>query len=158
MVVSIIISIKKILVAVDGSVSSEKALAYGVHLAKLENSKLSIVHIIDDIKMAGAIGLQARYGNAKLVEGYNRARTEWAREWMKSFEEVARKGQVNVNSEILYDTGKSEAGVIIDYARDNNIDVIVMGTRGQSKFKRLLIGSVANKVFQHAHCTVTVVR
>jgi nucleotide-binding universal stress UspA family protein len=38
------------------------------------------------------------------------------------------------------------------------MDLIVMGTRGQSKFKKLLVGSIANKVFQHAHCPVFVVR
>jgi nucleotide-binding universal stress UspA family protein len=158
MVISTIISVRQILVPVDGSPASEKALAYGIHLAKLENARLSMVHVIDDIKMGGAIGLQAKYGNVKLVEGYNKARKEWALQWMMPYEEAARNDQVKADSEILYDIGKSEAGMIIDYAKENGIDIIVMGTRGRSKFKRLVIGSVASKVFHHAHCPVLVVR
>jgi nucleotide-binding universal stress UspA family protein len=155
---SMVVSINKILVPVDASPASEKALEYGVHLAKLENAKLSIVYVIDDIKMGGVIGARAKYGDVKLVEGYNRARKEWASEWMKTFEGAAKREQVETNSEILYALGTSEAEMIIDYARENKMDLIVMGTRGQSKFKKLLVGSIANKVFQHAHCPVFIVR
>jgi nucleotide-binding universal stress UspA family protein len=77
---------------------------------------------------------------------------------MKTFEGAAKQERVETNSEILYALGTSEAEMIIDYARENKMDLIVMGTRGQSKFKKLLVGSIANKVFQHAHCPVFVVR
>ena len=158
MILATAISVRKILAPTDASASSEKALAYAIHLAKLENAELSIVHVIDEIKMGGAIGLQAKYGNVKLIEGYNRARKEWALQWIKPFEEAAIKEQVKTNIEILYDTGKSEAGMIIDYAKEKNIDLIIMGTRGMSKFKRILVGSVASKVFEHADCSVMITR
>jgi nucleotide-binding universal stress UspA family protein len=65
---------------------------------------------------------------------------------------------VGTKSEILYDTIHSVTGTIVDYAKNNNVDLIVVGTRGQSGFKQLLVGSVANGVSQHAHCPVLVVR
>ena len=47
---------------------------------------------------------------------------------------------------------------IIDYATRKNIDLIVIGTRGRTGLKRFFMGSVANGVIQHAHCSVLVVR
>ena len=47
---------------------------------------------------------------------------------------------------------------IVDYAEENNIDLIVIGTRGRSGFKKLLLGSVASHVVTYAHCPVLVVK
>ena len=53
---------------------------------------------------------------------------------------------------------KSIIGSIIDYANSRDVDLIVIGTRGRTGLKRLLMGSVANGVIQHAHCSVLLVR
>ena len=47
---------------------------------------------------------------------------------------------------------------IADYAKKNNIDVIVVGSRGMSEFKKMLLGSVASGVVTFAHCPVIVVK
>jgi len=52
----------------------------------------------------------------------------------------------------------SVTGSIVEYAERENIDLIVIGTRGRSAFKRLLLGSIASGVVTHAHCPVMVVR
>jgi Universal stress protein family len=49
-------------------------------------------------------------------------------------------------------------GGIVDYAEDKGIDLIVIGTRGKSGFKKMLLGSVASKVVTYAHCPVLVVK
>jgi len=151
-------SIQKILVAVDGSAASEKAAKHAIGLAKVENTELVLVHVIEDIKMGGAIGAQAKYGNVRLVEGYNRARKDSALRWMEPLEEKAKIENVKVKSEILYDTGNSVTGMIVEYAHKNNVDLVVVGSRGLSKFRRLLVGSVASGISNHAHCPVLVVR
>ena len=51
----------------------------------------------------------------------------------------------------------SVIGSIVEYAERENIDLIV-GTRGRSAFKRLLLGSTASGIVSHAHCPVMVVR
>ena len=53
---------------------------------------------------------------------------------------------------------KSVIGSIIDYATTKNIDLVVIGTRGRTGLKRFLMGSVANGVVQHTHCSVLLVR
>ena len=52
----------------------------------------------------------------------------------------------------------SVTGSIVQYAEHENIDLIVVGTRGRSGFKRLLLGSTASGIVTHAHCPVMVVR
>ncbi|MGA9154074.1 MAG: universal stress protein, partial [Candidatus Nitrosopolaris sp.] len=52
----------------------------------------------------------------------------------------------------------SVIGSIVQYAERENIDLIVVGTRGRSAFKRLLLGSTASGIVTHAHCPVMVVR
>jgi len=47
---------------------------------------------------------------------------------------------------------------IVEFASNEKVDLIVIGTRGLSGFKRLLIGSVSSGVVAHAHCPVLVVR
>ncbi len=151
-------SIQKILVGVDGSPSSDKAVEDAINFAKMTSAELVFVHVIEDIKMGGVIGARARYGDVKLVEGYNRTRKESALQWMKRYEEQARKENLKARSEILYDTGKSVTGMIVEYAEKNAVDLVVVGTRGLSSFKRLLLGSVASGVSNHAPCPVLVAR
>jgi nucleotide-binding universal stress UspA family protein len=52
----------------------------------------------------------------------------------------------------------SVIGSIIDYATNENVDLIVIGTKGRTGLKRYFLGSVANGVVQHAHCPVLLVR
>lgn len=53
---------------------------------------------------------------------------------------------------------KSVVTEIVEYAEEHNIDLIVMGTRGRSGLKKLLLGSTAQGVITYAHCPVLVVR
>lgn len=52
----------------------------------------------------------------------------------------------------------SVVGTIVEYVERKNIDLIVMGTRGRSGFKRLLLGSTASGVVTYAHCPVLIVK
>jgi nucleotide-binding universal stress UspA family protein len=67
------------------------------------------------------------------------------------------EGIPDVKTEILFDV-KSIIESIIEYATRNNIDLIVIGTRGRTGLKGFFMGSVANGVVQHVHCSVLLVR
>ena len=67
------------------------------------------------------------------------------------------EGISKLNTENFTDV-KSVIRSIIDYANSKDVDLIVIGTRGRTGLKRLLMGSVANGVIQHAHCSVLLVR
>jgi nucleotide-binding universal stress UspA family protein len=152
------VSIRKILVPVDGSSPSVKALQYAFHLAELQTSdaELIVMHVLEDVKQGGAIGLQAKYGNVRLVEGFKRTMRKAALEWLKQIEEAAQKKRIRLKTEIVDEGSKVEA--ILDYTEKNGVDLIVIGSKGITGFKRLLLGSIANAVVASAPCPVMVVR
>ncbi|HSF51468.1 MAG TPA: universal stress protein [Nitrososphaeraceae archaeon] len=149
---------KKILLAFDGSNASTNAAKYAIHLSSLENSQLIFLNVIENIKQGGVIGLRAKYGDMKLVEGYTNTRRKNAEEWIKPIEKSAKDKGINTKVEILEDDGNSLIGFIINYAEKNNVDLIVVGTKGQSKFRRLLMGSVASGIIHHAKCPVLLIK
>jgi nucleotide-binding universal stress UspA family protein len=150
-------SIRKILVPVDGSTASVKALQYATHLAGLEASEaeLIVVHVLEGVKQGGAIGLQAKYGNVRVVEGFKRARRDAALKWLEQVEVAAEKKGIRLKTEVL--DGDSKVKVIIEYAKKNSVDLIVIGSTGLTRFKRLLLGTIANAVVSSAPCPVMVV-
>ena len=68
----------------------------------------------------------------------------------------ANEKDIQIKTEII--SSKDISGGILGFAEDNNVDLIVIGTRGTSGFKRLLLGSVASHVVTYAHCPVLVVK
>jgi nucleotide-binding universal stress UspA family protein len=153
------IFIKKILVPIDGSDLSFKAAAYAIHLAKADNSEVMALNVVEDIKQGGAIGLQAKYGNVSLVDAFRKARKESAEQWMSKISQEAKSEGVSFRSEIIDDEDiSSEAGVITEFARQNNFDLIVIGSKGRSKLERFLMGGVTNSVVNSAQIPVLVVR
>ena len=83
-----------------------------------------------------------------------------AQEWFSKIKEkqtgdVDKK--INIHTEVLVGT-KSIAKEILTYAENNNVDLIVIGTKGRSAFKKALLGSVASSVLTHAACPVMVVK
>lgn len=152
------ISVKRILVATDGSASSIRAANFAIHLCKLEKADLVILHVLPDIKQGGAIGLRAKYGDLKMVSAFLQAKTHQANKWIEPIQKNAKKNGVSSKIEILENEGTSIVGIIAKYAQKNQIDLITVGTRGLSKFKRLLVGSVTSAITSHSHCPVLLVK
>ena len=69
----------------------------------------------------------------------------------------AEKDGVKVRGEIVENVS-SVVESIVDYAEEWKVDMIVVGTRGLTGFKKLLLGSVSTALVSHAPCSVLVVR
>ena len=151
------ISIKKILLPIDGSSVSSKATRYAIHLAKMESAELTVLHVIEDIKQGGAIGLQEKYGKLSIVEAFKRAKEQSAQKWINSVEDIANRNGVKVRSAIVNAEGTNEARSIVKYMEDNDFDLTVMGSTGRSTFQRLFLGSVTNAVVNSTKRPVLVV-
>lgn len=152
------ISIKKIVLLLDGSDRSFKAADYAIYLSQLSKAELVILHVIEDIKQAGVISLRARYGDLKLIEGLINTNKKAATEWMNSIENVANRKGIKITKTILEDDGSSIAGVIIKFTEKNKIDLLIMGSKGYSKFRKLLLGSLATNLLSHSKCPILVIR
>jgi nucleotide-binding universal stress UspA family protein len=143
-----------ILVAIDGSEQSMRAADLAISIASKYQSQLTALHVIS--LNYGAYNspwfIDAEAFRA-LVE---RTKSE-ANTWLT---EVERKGQaqgVKVNTRIV-ETVKSVAAAIVEFADADKADIIVIGSRGRSGFKRLLLGSVASDVVTYSICPVIVTR
>ncbi|MFQ5970289.1 MAG: universal stress protein [Nitrososphaerales archaeon] len=142
------ISIKKILLPIDGSEVSLRAAKFAIKIAKTEKSKIICIHAICTPTYIP--------GNASPASYYLEAR-KLAEIWLGHAVELARKEGVDLSTEIVVDAA-SAVDAIANYAANEDADLIVIGTRGRTGVKRFLLGSVANGVVMHAECPVLVVR
>jgi nucleotide-binding universal stress UspA family protein len=78
---------------------------------------------------------------------------------LNDIQNKAKEKSVTIRSEILtIPQTSSTASSIIEFAENEEVDLIVVGTRGASGVKRMLLGSVASAVVTFAHCPVLVVK
>lgn len=137
----------KILVAVDRSVYSEKALAKAVDMAKKEGAELIALAVAEQPVDMGEMAVSVS------VTDHFKALADEALEKAKA---LAKDKGVTVKP--VLESGISPADSIIELARKEGVDLIVTGSRGRTGLEKFLLGSVAGKVIAHAPCSVLVVR
>lgn len=141
----------KILVAIDGSEISLKAADYGIAMAKKDNAKLVVINIIHTPASTFTYTKQAWFD-----EFLKKAKDE-AAEWFNKIKKNATENGVEVKTETAEEL-YSVPAAIVQYAENENADLIIMGTTGKTGFKRLLLGSVANDVVIHSPIPVMVIK
>jgi nucleotide-binding universal stress UspA family protein len=154
--------ISKILVAIDGSEHSIKAADLALEMAKKESispqkigSELTALTVLDVSKprrFLSSFIAAPTYGLRELEEERNAAK-----QWMDTVRKQAEERKIPFRSEIIEGLVSAEA-TIVDYAESHQIDLIVVGTRGRTGFSKVLLGSVASRVVEYAHCSVIVVK
>ncbi len=136
----------RIVVAIDGSAHSYRALEYARSLAKCMGASLWLVHAFPSTSDLLGMEEHARLVARRMSAG--QAILDDAR---------ARLGETDLEvHEELLEGPAAEA--ILRVAQVRNADLIVMGTRGLGALGGLLLGSVSNKVIQKAPCPVMLVR
>jgi nucleotide-binding universal stress UspA family protein len=139
---------KNILVAVDGSKEAAWAFKKAIEIAKRNDAKLVMTHIIDLRTFA-------------TVEAYDRTISEranqFATELMESYKQQALEAGINdVSYEIDY--GSPKVKIAKDVAKKYNADLIICGATGMNAMERFFIGSVSEHITRYASCDVLVVR
>jgi nucleotide-binding universal stress UspA family protein len=158
----------KILVGIDGSEISMKAAVYAIDIANRKTNGVGNVQLIglavlDLTKISSSFFATASgYYGAKELEEKRKEAQQWLDKVEKlAVEENSDNNDVNniqFKSEIIEDPTSKVGSAIVDYAERENIDLIVIGTRGRTGFKKMLLGSVASDVVTYAHCPVLVVK
>jgi len=142
----------RILVPTDFSPPSEAALATAEALAAQFGASIHLIHVLEDPYTTAAI--------ASDVYGYvpPGLRESWRKEALTQLEALLdppEKARFRVTTSVTFG---SPARAIVDYARDNGINLIVMGTHGRGGVAHLLLGSVTERVVRSAECPVLTVR
>jgi nucleotide-binding universal stress UspA family protein len=138
----------RILVATDGSKESELAVTTAADLAKSTDSELHVLHV----------------GEVPLV--YHPERHAYRAEYEEHEKEAQQLLEAQVDRIEGASATEAQAHLrmgradeeIVELAQSIDAGLIVMGSRGQGRLRRALVGSVSESVVRHAHCPVTIVR
>lgn len=142
----------------DGSESSAKAADHAIEMARKHDAQLIALNVVVSqlgyAYSSGAFGLVATPSAVNDI--LDKSRQE-ARKWFEDIEKKAAAQGIMFKVEMIA-SPTSVVPAIVDYAEKNNVDLIVMGTKGRSGFAKLLLGSVASGVVTAASCPVMVVK
>ena len=138
--------ISKILVALDGSTHSEKALDYAIFLAKTCRASLGVIHVVhfptipptDPQTVNRILQLLETLGNEILSKAEEKTKTSGL-----GVEKIKAQGY--------------PVNYIVKNASERGYDLIIVGSRGMSGIKEVLLGSVSHGVSQRAKCPVLIV-
>jgi nucleotide-binding universal stress UspA family protein len=133
--------VRTILVPVDFSTHAEQALDYAIALAQALQARLSLLHVRDDTDL--------------YLWSYTAQAEAEARQAMAGYLARVQAAGVAGQSTMAHGVPWRE---IVETARATGVDLIIMGTHGRTGLQHALIGSVAERVVQHAPCPVLVTR
>lgn len=139
---------RNIVIATDGSENTQKAISYGIEIAKLSGATVHALYVVNTSPVISdnwTIGKESIY---EIIRS----------EGEKAVSEVKKIGEasgVEVKEVVLDGYPSNE---IINFAEKNKMNLIVMGTLGKTGFDKFLLGSVAEKVVRGSKVPVMVVR
>lgn len=141
-------NVKNILVPVDFSDSGDAAMAYAVSLAKEYDAELHVVHVFEppSTYVDGGFAGTPIPTNIPTVD---------QQEEEAKLELIIPSEDVKFQRKFVIGSPKDE---LVKYAKDNSIDLVVMGTHGHTGLTRLLMGSVAEAVVRRSPCPVLTIK
>jgi nucleotide-binding universal stress UspA family protein len=137
---------EKILVAIDGSPASEKALVAAVELARHYRTELTALGVAELPAAAGVVGE---------IEGLREGTEAHFRDLGAAAVEYARSKGVALRSVVVRG---HPADAIVRYAESERMTLIVLGQHGHSRIARFFLGSNTDRVSEHAPCSVMIVK
>jgi nucleotide-binding universal stress UspA family protein len=143
-------SIKHILVATDGSELSLKAAALGGTLARALGASVSVVTVIDERMVVAEA-----WGDISAEDARRKIENRASKQEIKSTVEAVGGLPAPPRAAVLMGHPGDE---LCDFAKRENVDLIVMSSHGRTGIKRALLGSVSYTVVNQAPCAVTIVR
>ena len=148
--------ISRILVAVDGSEESMLAADCAIEMAKKNNAELIALNVIH-IKYLYSPSYVWRPVTPNTTNSIIKNQEKEAQRWLAIVRKKANDNKIKLRTEFIIDP-MSIVGAIVEYAERENIDLLVIGSRGLTGFKKLLLGSIASGMVTYAHCPVMVVK
>ncbi len=138
----------KVLVPVDGSDNSLRALDAALLLSEKLGAEVTAIHIMEEIPV---LHIQSEKLLRKLIDDYKKE----SQLILSKCSEIAAKKGLSLKTNLVQGNAGS---TILDFCEKGKYDVIVMGSRGLGKFKELVLGSVSSKIVHHSSCPVMIIR
>jgi nucleotide-binding universal stress UspA family protein len=150
------IGFSKIVVGIDGSEESMKAAEYAISVAKLYNAELNAITVLtSDIGyIYSSPGVESPPLTVKEIV---LLAEDEAKNWFDEIKEKANKKGIQLKTEPIV-AKKSLLNTILEYVKEHNINLVVVGTRGRSGIKKMLLGSIASGLVTYSPCPVLVIK
>ena len=145
------IAIRNILVATDFSAPSEAALVYGRNFARTFLANLHVLHVVDDVA-SRVVDLTAAMPNVGHIQMELEADAQ-----LRLHAFLTDDDRQSLSVRAVTSTSASPAQAILSYAKEAEIDLVIIGTHGRTGMARLFMGSVAQQVVRLAPCPVLTV-
>lgn len=142
---------QRILIPVDGSPTSDRALGEAIALARQQNAQLQLLHVIEEIHF---VDIESSISYAELQETMRNS----GNKVLTQAQTAVQQAGMTAETKLLEASGKRVASVIAAEAERWPADLIVIGTHGRTGFSRLLFGSVAEGVVRTAPVPVLLIR
>jgi len=138
----------KLLVPIDGSDNSFRALDHAIFLSKKIGAKTTALYIMENLPV---VYVQSQRVLKTIISKHQNE----SKNILYKSEDIGNKNDVKVETVLMKGDATSN---IIDFSKKGNYDTIIMGRRGMGQFKQLVLGSTSNKVLNHSDCTVVIVK
>lgn len=136
---------KKILLPLDGSKFSEKAVKDAIFIAKASNAEIILISVVENSFLVGLPADNTTNEINKLLEDEAQKNINKIKEQLK-----------DIKTTIIIEEG-SPAEAIIKTIEKENIDLVIMGSSGKKGFEKFIIGSVTDKVVNSARCKIMII-
>ena len=150
---------KKILVAMDGSELSKKALDSALDIAERFSAQVVILSVVEHsaLQMTGFPALIPTTAYTTAMSDFSKEYIEHHRNLLSKALKHAKDSKPNLKISTKLMEGRP-TNTIVKEAKDNNFDLIVMGSRGLSGITRFFLGSVSDGVVNEAECPILIVK
>ena len=138
----------KILVPVDGSDISYKALNAALFLSEKLGSNITAIHIMENVPITH---IESQKLLNQLLESYKKE----SQDILSKCSEIAIQKGITINTILLQG---NPATAILDFSEKEKHDIVIMGSHGMGKFKELILGSVSSKILHHSSCPVMLIK
>ncbi len=138
----------KILVPVDGSENSYRALDAALFLSEKLGSNITVLHVMEQVPITH---IESQKLLSELLENYKKENQDILSKCL----EIAKQKGITINTILLQG---NPASIILDFSKKEKYDIVIMGSRGLGKFKELILGSVSSKIVHHSPCGILLIR
>lgn len=142
---------QRILVPVDGSFTSERALEEVIKFAQQQQAQVELIHVLEDV---GYVDDENYINYVELLDSMKLSGEKILAQAQHKLSEAG----LSVQCTLLEAHGERIANMISTAAKNKSVDLIIIGTHGRTGFNRMLLGSVAEGVVRTAHVPILLIR